>query len=151
MDPFEQLVVRFDSWRAVSAGNRADRNLATKSTHGGRAIWQAVTRVKLEQTSNAAMWTPTRRKIGEGVAGREAGAQFEVQRPVSGAGCDVANPDALRCGNRGFFLKSTRRESGTLAPGARLEIEIVLAKLSLLFKVAVPPLLQLPAKPTENK
>jgi hypothetical protein len=37
--------------------------------------------------------------------------------------------------------------------GARrqMEIEIVLAKLSLLFKVAVPPLLQLPATPTENK
>jgi hypothetical protein len=33
-----------------------------------------------------------RRKIEEGVAGREAGAQFEVQRPVSGGGCDVANP-----------------------------------------------------------
>src|ERR1035438_3189822 len=59
-------MVRFDSWRAVSTGNGADRNLATKPTHGGRAIWQAVTRVKLEQASKAAMWTPTRRKIGEG-------------------------------------------------------------------------------------
>jgi hypothetical protein len=74
-DPLEQLMVRFDSWRAVSAGNRADRNLATKSTHGGRAIWQAVTRVKLEQASKAAMWTPTRRKIGEGrTDGEEPGA-----------------------------------------------------------------------------
>ena len=74
-DPLEQLMVRFDSWRAVSTGNGADRNLATKSTHGGRAIWQAVTRVKLEQASKAAMWTPTRRKIGEGSTdGEEPGA-----------------------------------------------------------------------------
>jgi len=65
-DPLEQLMVRFDSWRAASTGNGAGRNLATKSTHGGRAIWQAVTRVKLEQASKAAMWTPTRRKTGEG-------------------------------------------------------------------------------------
>src|ERR1017187_5335830 len=68
-------MVRFDSWRAVSTGNRADRNLATKSTNGGRAIWQAVTCVKLEQASKAAMWTPTRRKIGEGrTNGEEPGA-----------------------------------------------------------------------------
>ena len=68
-------MVRFDSWRAMSMGNRADRNLVTKSTHGGRAIWQAVTRVKLEQASKAAMWTPTRRKIGEGrTDGEEPGA-----------------------------------------------------------------------------
>src|ERR1039458_1328477 len=33
-------MVRFDSWRAVGAGNRADRNLATKSTYGGRAARQ---------------------------------------------------------------------------------------------------------------
>src|ERR1017187_6597547 len=62
---------RFDSWRAVSAGNRADRNLATKSTYGGRAIWRAVTRVKPEQASKAAMWTPTRRESGEGRTDRE--------------------------------------------------------------------------------
>src|ERR1035438_6862668 len=68
-------MVRFDSWRAVSRGNRADRNLATKSTIGGRAIWQAVICVKLEQASKAAMWTPTRRKIGEGgTNGEEPGA-----------------------------------------------------------------------------
>src|ERR1035437_3087818 len=68
-------MVGFDSWRAVGAGNRADRNLATKSTYGGRAIWRAVTRVKLEQASKAAMWTPTRRKIGEGrTNGEEPGA-----------------------------------------------------------------------------
>jgi hypothetical protein len=71
----KQLMVRFDSWRALSAGNRADRNLATKSTHGGRAIWQAVTRVKLEQASKAAMWTPTRPETGEGrTDGEEPGA-----------------------------------------------------------------------------
>ena len=74
-DPLEQLMVRFDSWRAIGTGNRANRNLATKSTHGGRAIWRAVTRVKLEQASKAAMWTPTRPKIGEGSTdGEEPGA-----------------------------------------------------------------------------
>src|ERR1039458_7997262 len=64
-------MVRFDSWRAVSTGNGADRNLATKSTHGGRAIRRAVMRVKLEQAPKAAMWTPTRRMIGEGGTDRE--------------------------------------------------------------------------------
>jgi hypothetical protein len=49
-DPLEQLMVRFDSWRVVSAGNRADRNLATKSTHGGRAILQAVSMGSLSRT-----------------------------------------------------------------------------------------------------
>ena len=70
-DPLEQLMVRFDSWRAVSTGNGADRNLATKSTHGGRAIRRAVTRVKFEQAPKAAMWTPTRPRIGEGRMDRE--------------------------------------------------------------------------------
>src|ERR1035437_3584627 len=53
-------MVRFDSYRAASRGNRASRNLVKKSTLGGRATLQAVTRVKLEQASKAAMWTPTR-------------------------------------------------------------------------------------------
>ena len=70
-DPLEQLMVRFDSWRAIGSGNRAGRSLATKSTQGGRAILQAVTRVKLEQAPKAAMWTPTRHKIGEGRTDRE--------------------------------------------------------------------------------
>ena len=65
-DPLEQLMVRFDSWRAVGMGNYADRNLATKSTHGGRAIWRAATRVKFEQAPKAAMWMPVRRENGEG-------------------------------------------------------------------------------------
>ena len=41
---------------------------------------QAVTRVKLEQASKATMWTPTRRRSGEGRADREepgAGARHE--------------------------------------------------------------------------
>jgi hypothetical protein len=70
-DPLEQLMVGFDSWRAAGPGNGAGRNPATKSTYGGRAIWQAVTRVKLEQASKAAMWTPTRRKTGESGTNRE--------------------------------------------------------------------------------
>ena len=68
-------MVRFDSWRAVRLGNRLGWNLATKSTSGGRATLQAVTRVKLEQASKAAMWTPTRQTIGEGrVDGENPGA-----------------------------------------------------------------------------
>lgn len=42
---------------------------------------QAVTRVKLEQASKAAMWMPTRRMSGEGRADREepgAGARYEI-------------------------------------------------------------------------
>src|SRR5437899_2297910 len=46
-------MVRFDSYRAASAGNRAGRNLVTKSTLGGRATWQAVTRGKFEQASRS--------------------------------------------------------------------------------------------------
>src|SRR3989442_47563 len=61
-------MVRFDSWRAAGPGNWAGRNLATKSTLGGRATWRAVTRVKLEQASKAAMWAPTQRSLGEGRA-----------------------------------------------------------------------------------
>ena len=67
-DPLEQLMVRFDSWRAAWLGNWPGWNLATKSTKGGRATWRAVTRVKLEQASKAVMWMPTRRTIGEGRA-----------------------------------------------------------------------------------
>src|SRR5882724_2306892 len=64
-------MVRFDSWRAVSPGNRAGRNLVIKPTLGGQAIRQAVICVKLEQASKAAMWTPTRPEIGEGSMERE--------------------------------------------------------------------------------
>jgi hypothetical protein len=80
-DPLEQLMVRFDSYRAVSPGNQASRNLVTKSTSGGRATLQAVTRVKLEQASKAIMWTPTRPTIGEGRANWEepgAGARYSI-------------------------------------------------------------------------
>ena len=80
-DPLEQLMVRFDSYRAVSLGNWASRNLVKKSTLGGRATWQAVTRVKLEQASKATMWTPTRRMSGEGRADWEepgAGTRYQI-------------------------------------------------------------------------
>src|SRR5271157_5298032 len=95
-------MVRFDSWRAVSPGNRADRNPATKSTCGGRAIRQAVIRVKLEQASKAAMWTPTRRKIGEGgTDGEEPGAgarhNDNRQAPIRSTG---VGSTACRKGNR---------------------------------------------------
>jgi hypothetical protein len=70
-------MVRFDSWRAVKQGNRCGWNLATKSTSGGRATLQAVTRVKLEQASKATMWAPTRRISGEG--------RVDGENPVAGA------------------------------------------------------------------
>ena len=84
-------MVRFDSWRAVSPGNRADRNLVTKSTYGGRAIWRAVMRVKSEQAPKAVMWTPTRRETGEGSTDREvpgAGARphDNHRAPIRSAG-----------------------------------------------------------------
>jgi hypothetical protein len=44
----------------------------TKPTDGGRANWQAVTRVKLEQASKVKSWMPTRLRYGEGRASREA-------------------------------------------------------------------------------
>jgi hypothetical protein len=72
-------MVGFDSYRAVSPGNRASRNLVKKSTLGGQATLQAVTRVKLEQASKATMWAPTRRTSGEGRADWEepgAGARY---------------------------------------------------------------------------
>src|ERR1035437_3236610 len=74
-------MVRFDSYRAASRGNRASRNLVKKFTLGGRATLQAVTRVKLEQASKAAMWTPTRRTNGEGRDDWEesgAGARYRI-------------------------------------------------------------------------
>ena len=42
-----------------------------KSALGGRAILQAVTRVKLEQASKVKSWMPTRLLTGEGRADRE--------------------------------------------------------------------------------
>ena len=102
-DPHEQLMVRFDSWRAVGAGNRADRNLATKSTYGGRAIWRAVTRVKLEQASKAAMWTPTRPKTGEG--------RTDGEEPGAGA----RHNDNRRAPIRSTGVVSTARQKGNRA------------------------------------
>ena len=81
-------MVRFDSYRAVSLGNRACRNLVTKSTLGGQATLQAVTRVKLEQASKATMWMPTRQMSGEGRADWEepgAGARQAITVSTSRA------------------------------------------------------------------
>ena len=101
-DPLDQLMVRFDSWRAVGPGNRADRNLATKSTYGGRAMRQAVTCVKLEQASKAAMWTPTRHEIGEGrTDGEEPGAgarhHDNHRAPVRSTGVVLTTNEAAQC------------------------------------------------------
>lgn len=101
-DPLEQLMVGFDSYRAVSLGNRASRNLVKKSTLGGRATLQAVTRVKLEQASKATMWTPTRRMSGEGrVDWEEPGAGARYRTTVStsratGVGSTACKEGSLR-------------------------------------------------------
>src|ERR1019366_117159 len=100
-------MVRFDSWRAVNSGNRADRNLATKSTYGGRAIWQAVICVKLEQASKAAMWTPTRRKIGEG--------RTDGEEPGAGA----RHHDNHRAPNRSTGVVSAACQKGNRRQGGR--------------------------------
>ena len=42
-----------------------------KSAMGGRAILQAVTRVKLEQAPKVKLWMPTRLLTGEGCTNRE--------------------------------------------------------------------------------
>ena len=42
-----------------------------KSAIGGQAIWQAATRVKLEQASKVKSWMPTRLLTGEGRANGE--------------------------------------------------------------------------------
>ena len=111
-------MVRFDSYRAASLGNQASRNLVKKSTIGGRATLQAVTRVKLEQASKATMWTPTRRKIGEGRADWEEarrGSALSSNRTTSRAtgvvstACQGGNRFGLRCGERTLPL---RRRSG---------------------------------------
>ena len=95
-------MVRFDSYRAVSPGNRASRNLVKKSTLGGRATLQAVTRVKLEQASKATMWMPTRRTNGEGRVDWEepgAGARYPITVRTSratGVGSTACKEGSLR-------------------------------------------------------
>ena len=56
--------------------NRPDWSLVTKSTLGGQAIWQAVTRVKLEQASKVKSWKPTPIERG-----RQADPSIEWGRP----------------------------------------------------------------------
>jgi hypothetical protein len=68
-DPPKEVVVEIGSLRVSEPGNRARRSLAIKPTYRGRAIVQAVTRVKLEQASKVVMWTPTR----PGKGGRQHG------------------------------------------------------------------------------
>src|SRR5207237_9173801 len=54
------IVGRHGSYRAAWSGNWPGRSLGTKSALGGRAILQAVTRVKLEQAAKVKLWMPTR-------------------------------------------------------------------------------------------
>ena len=65
------IVGRHGSYRAAWSGNWPGRSLGTKSALGGRAILQAVTRVKLEQASKVKSWMPTRLLTGEGRTDRE--------------------------------------------------------------------------------
>src|ERR1019366_8982149 len=50
-----------------------------KSAIGGRAILQAVTRVKLEQASKVKSWMPTHQVVGEGRADREENRHAPVR------------------------------------------------------------------------
>src|ERR1700693_5332001 len=100
-------MVRFDSWRGASPGNGANRNLATKSTHGGRAIRRAVTRVKLDQAPKAAMWMPIRRESGEG--------SMEREEPGAGA----LPHDNHRAPVRSTGVVSTARRKGNQRQGGR--------------------------------
>ena len=79
----------------------------TKSTLGGRATLQAVTRVKLEQASKAAMWKPTRRKIGEGRA--------DWEEPGAGA-----RPRITVSTSRATGVVSTACKEGSLRQWGRL-------------------------------
>src|ERR1017187_7323131 len=117
-------MVRFDSWRAVSPGNGADRNLVTKSTQGGRAIRRPVMRVKLEQARKAAMWMPIRRESGEGSTEREepgAGVRQHDNHRVPIRSTGVVNTarrkgNQLQWGSPGVVAESptlnAARESG---------------------------------------
>src|SRR5450631_1318625 len=100
-------MVRFDSYRAVSLGNQASRNLVKKSTIGGRATWQAVMRVKLGQASKAAMGEPTHQMTGEGRADRE--------KPGAGA----RQSDNHRVPIRTTGVVSTACEEGSLRQWGR--------------------------------
>src|ERR1700683_1314170 len=68
----------------------------------GRAIRRAVTRVKFKQAPKAAMWTPTRPRIGEGRMDREepgAGARPHDNHRAPKQSAGVVNT-ARRKGNQ---------------------------------------------------
>jgi hypothetical protein len=83
-----------------------DRGLVTKPSSRGRAIWQAVTRVKLEQASKVKSWMPTRPNNGEGRAeqgrNRRRAPVVDGVVIVSHAGHDSALPFFLARQNRGL-------------------------------------------------
>ncbi len=112
-------MVGFDSYRAASLGNQASRNLVKKSTLGGRATLQAVTRVKLEQASKATMWEPTRRMSGEGRADREepgAGARQDRNHyaPIrtTGVVSTACEEGSLRQWGRPGMVEESRTSNG---------------------------------------
>jgi hypothetical protein len=111
-------MVRFDSYRAASLGNRASRNLVKKSTIGGRATLQAVTRVKLEQASKAAMWTPTRQMSGEGRVDWEEPGAGARQRITVGTSRDTGvvstacKEGSLRQWGRPGMVEESRTSNG---------------------------------------
>jgi len=69
--PTYVIVGKHSSYRAAWLGNWPGRSLGKKSALGGRAILQAVTRVKLEQAPKVKSWMLTRLLTGEGSTGRE--------------------------------------------------------------------------------
>src|ERR1017187_2642618 len=77
-------MVRFDSWRAVSPGNGADRNLATKSTHVPAPNLDSTCQLLIEPTAGRRKRLPYPRPPlrGESVGGSQRG----VQRPPNLAG-----------------------------------------------------------------
>jgi len=96
-------------------GNRGWRNLATKSTQGGRAIWRAVMRVKFEQAPKAVMWTPTRRRDGEGRMEREepgAGVRQHDNRHAPDRSTGVVNT-ARQKGNRASVREAREGRAGS--------------------------------------
>jgi hypothetical protein len=90
---------------------------------------QAVTRVKLEQASKAAMWTPTRRTSGEGRADREepgAGARHANNHnaPIrtTGVVSTACKEGSLRQWGRPGMVGESRAPNGIFRMADRLGV-----------------------------
>ncbi len=89
---------------------------------------QAVTRVKLEQASKAAMWTPTRRMIGEGRADWEepgAGARQAITISTSratGVVSTACKEGDLRQWGRSGMLGESRAPNAVYGRAEHLDV-----------------------------